>query len=40
MQINTKIKGIDMNKMILDKLKLEFETTDITLEALATKYNV
>lgn len=29
-----------MNKMILDKLKLEFETTDITLEALATKYNV
>lgn len=29
-----------MNKMILDKLKSEFETTDITLEALATKYNV
>lgn len=40
MQINTKIKGIDMNKMILDKLKLEYETSDITLEALATKYNV
>lgn len=29
-----------MNKMILDKLKLEYETTDITIEALATKYNV
>lgn len=40
MQINTKIKGIDMNKMILDKLKLEYETSDITIEALATKYNV
>ena len=40
MQINTKIKGIDMNKMILDKLKLEYETTDITIDALATKYNV
>lgn len=40
MQINTKIKGIDMNKMILAKLKSEFETTDITLDALATKYNV
>jgi hypothetical protein len=29
-----------MNKMILDKLKLEYETTDITINALATKYNV
>jgi len=29
-----------MNKMILDKLKLEYETTDITIDALATKYNV
>lgn len=29
-----------MNKMILDKLKLEYETSDITIEALATKYNV
>ena len=29
-----------MNKMILDKLQFEFESTDITLEALATKYNV
>lgn len=40
MQINTKIKGIDMNKMILDKLKLEYEASDITIDALATKYNV
>lgn len=40
MQINTIQKGIDMNKMILDKLKLEYETTDITIDALATKYNV
>lgn len=29
-----------MNKMILDKLRLEYETTDITIDALATKYNV
>lgn len=29
-----------MNKMILDKLKLEYETTDITIDTLATKYNV
>lgn len=29
-----------MNKMILDKLKLEYETTDINIDALATKYNV
>ena len=29
-----------MNKIILDKLKLEYETTDITIDALATKYNV
>lgn len=29
-----------MNKMILDKLKLEYETTDITIDVLATKYNV
>ena len=29
-----------MNKMILDKLKLEYETTDIAIDALATKYNV
>lgn len=40
MQINTIQKGIDMNKMILDKLRLEYETTDITIDALATKYNV
>ena len=39
MQINT-IQRLDMNKMILDKLKLEYETTDITIDALATKYNV
>ena len=29
-----------MNKMILDKLKLEYETTDINIDTLATKYNV
>lgn len=29
-----------MNKIILDKLKVEYETTDITVNDLATKYNV
>lgn len=29
-----------MNKIILDKLRVEYETTDITVNDLATKYNV
>lgn len=29
-----------MNKIILDKLKLEFETTDISLDGIASKYNI
>lgn len=29
-----------MNKVILDKLKVEFETSDLSLDEIATKYNV
>ena len=29
-----------MNKVILDKLKTEYETTDLSLDEIATKYNV
>lgn len=29
-----------MNKVILDKLKVEYETTDLSLDEIATKYNV
>lgn len=29
-----------MNKVILDKLKVEFETSDLSLDDIATKYNV
>ena len=29
-----------MNKVILDKLKVEFETSDISLDEIVTKYNV